>query len=76
VHRHRFDTDPDPNSQFDAEPDHDADWHQNDAESDPYANPTQRLTHVEKRGEILLLFTAMSILNVFLFSLVAKVPRF
>jgi hypothetical protein len=46
--RHRFDADSDrdPTLYFDADPNPDPDWHQNNA--DPHADPTSSYTHVEK----------------------------
>jgi hypothetical protein len=68
VDRHRFDAESDPKTtfHFDADPDLDPDWHQNNA--DPHADPTPSFAHVGKLGKILLfLFTVMSVYNVFLF---------
>jgi hypothetical protein len=50
----------------DLDPNLDPDWHQNNA--DPHAYPTPSFAHVGKLGKILLLlFTVMSVYNVFLF---------
>ncbi len=70
VDRHLFDADPDPNFHFDAEldPDLDPEWHQNNA--DPHAEPTQSFTvHIleNRKKKRLLLYTAMSVINVFPF---------
>jgi hypothetical protein len=61
VYRHRFDATPDldPTFHFNADPDQE--WHQNNA--NPHANLTPSLYIF-----FLLLFTAMSVYNVFLFS--------
>ncbi len=56
VDRHRFDTDPDPDFHFNAEPDTDPEWHQTDA--GPHADPTLSCNFIHVRKNVLL-FTAM-----------------